>query len=465
MADHELVARLRVMNDKLVAQGFPATTEWWFDTLNDFYNSGKRQLALRVGRRGGKSSTLSRVAVIESLYGRHKIAPGDTGVIAVVSVDRREASDRIKLIKAILTALKIKWKPIDGGVELTQKNVAFRVFSASIGGVSGFSCIGALCDEVSKWHDADNSSNPATEVLAALRPTLAGQTFAKIFLSSSPMGRADAHAKAIDKGDDDFQMVRIGATWVVRPNLTEAECHTLEEDPAIFAREYNCIPFDGSTSSLFTEESLARVTRTDEEMASEPGVVYFAAQDPASRANAWTLAIAKATHVAEDTYRIDVVKTAEWKAPRGGVLDSDVVLSEIKDILKEYRITDLLSDQWSFDPLAVIAQRHGINMIRVMSSATSKVQMYEHLKRRVADKTVSLPAVDEVRTDLCGVRKWISRAGAFSMELEKNGMRHSDFAPSVALVVSKAAEDSSEPSFVQATQAWRASNGAVTNFD
>jgi hypothetical protein len=465
MAEHEIIQRLRGLDVLLVAKGFPAITPWWFNTLSRFYDSGKMTLALRVGRRGGKSSTLSRVAVVESLYGKHVIAPGDVGVVPIVSVNRQEAAERIRLIKTILDTIKVKWKPVDGGVELLNKNRVFKVFSASIGGVSGFSCICALCDEVSKWKDVDKGSNPATEVLASLRPTFAGQTEAKLFLSSSPMGRADAHAKAVDDGDTKHQMVAIGQTWIVRPNLTEEMCHALEPDPAVFMREYGCIPFDGSTSSLFTEEGLLGVTRQDEELAPEPGVTYFAFQDPASRANAWTLAIAKAVYVKDDTYQIDVVKVREWRAPLGGVLDSDVVFGEIAETLKPYRVTDLHSDQWSFDPLEVVARRHRLNLIRVMSSATTKVQTYEHLKRRVDDKTVSLPAVDEVRTDLCGVRKWISRAGAFSMELEKNGRRHSDFAPSVAGVVLKAAEDSAEPSFVDATKAWRASGGAVTNFE
>ena len=86
-----LLTHLDALDRTLVEAGFPAMSAWWRDALATFYASGRRQLVLRVGRRGGKSSTLSRVAVCEALYGEHPIPPGDVGVVAFVSV-RREGT-------------------------------------------------------------------------------------------------------------------------------------------------------------------------------------------------------------------------------------------------------------------------------------------------------------------------------------------------------------------------------------
>ena len=77
---------LAEIDEQLVSRGWPAMSHWWRETLAKFYASGKRQLVLRVGRRGGKSSTLCRVAVAEALYGAHVIPPGDVGVVAIVSI-------------------------------------------------------------------------------------------------------------------------------------------------------------------------------------------------------------------------------------------------------------------------------------------------------------------------------------------------------------------------------------------
>ena len=74
---------------------------------------------------------------------------------------------------AVLDALGIKHRPIDGGVELVDRPIAFKVYTASIAWVSGFTCIRAIADEAAKWRDADTGANPAREVLASLRPTMA----------------------------------------------------------------------------------------------------------------------------------------------------------------------------------------------------------------------------------------------------------------------------------------------------
>ena len=86
-----VLSHVPTLERALVDAGFPAMTPWWRDALASFYESGRRQLVLRVGRRGGKSSTLCRVAVLEALFGEHYVPPGDVGVVAIISTSRDEA--------------------------------------------------------------------------------------------------------------------------------------------------------------------------------------------------------------------------------------------------------------------------------------------------------------------------------------------------------------------------------------
>jgi hypothetical protein len=51
----------------LVKAGWPATSPWWRAELERFIRSGKRRWVIRVGRRGGKSSTLCRVAICQAI--------------------------------------------------------------------------------------------------------------------------------------------------------------------------------------------------------------------------------------------------------------------------------------------------------------------------------------------------------------------------------------------------------------
>jgi hypothetical protein len=278
-----LFARLRALDKALTAKRFPALTAWWLATLRGFLESGKRQLVLRVGRRGGKSTSLVRALVVLALYGQHAIPPGDLGVVAIISVNRDEAAQRLRLVKAILDALGVKYRPIEGGIELDDRPIAFKVYTASVAGVSGFTCIGALADEVAKWKDADTGVNPATEVLASLRPTMAGHPSARLFLSSSPMGALDAHAAAFAEGETDFQSTAHAATWIARPGLTEAETRALEPDELKWRREYGAIPLEDNAAGVFPSVLLDRAARNEPTIPPEPGRYYVAAMDPAMR--------------------------------------------------------------------------------------------------------------------------------------------------------------------------------------
>jgi len=275
---------------QLVKRGFPATSPWWFAQIRRFYASTCRQLVLRVGRRGGKSSTLARVAVVEALFGRHVIPPGDVGVVAIISVSRDEAAQRLRTVKAILDALNVEYKPIDHGIELLARPIVIKTFAASLAGVSGFTAICVICDEVAKWRDTETGVNPASEVLASLRPTMATQPNAKIFLSSSPLGVLDAHAKAFDLGENAFQLVAHAPTWEANPTISEATTHDLEPDARVWRREYAAIP-QASLSAAFDADAVdaAMVLDVGGYRPSEP-VCIIDASSGASDAFTWAIA-------------------------------------------------------------------------------------------------------------------------------------------------------------------------------
>jgi hypothetical protein len=311
---HPIVQRLYALDEALALQGFPRTSPWWSETLARFYESGRRQVVLRVGRRGGKSSSLCRVGVCEALYGEHHIPPGDLGVVAIISTHRDEAAQRLRTVKAILDAIGVKYRPIDGGIELADRPVAFKVYTASVSGVSGFTAIAVICDEVAKWRDADTGANPAREVLSSLRPTMATQPNARIFLSSSPLGRLDAHAAAFEAGDDDFQRVAFAPTWVANPSLTEADTRALERDEDRWKREYGAIPIEGDEASLLSAALVDRSTRTTAgDLPREKGVSYVAAMDPGFSRNPWTFVIAGKRLASDGRVKRSIVVAREWR--------------------------------------------------------------------------------------------------------------------------------------------------------
>lgn len=242
---------LMAVDRKLVSAGFPPMSPWWKKTLKEFYTSGKRRLVMRVGRRGGKSSTLCRVAVVETLFGEHDIPPGDVGVFAFISIRKTEAHERLRTIKEILDVLGVRWRPQRDDLKVEGMPRVFRVYGASFRTVVGGTSIGIIGDEVSRWRDDEMGANPATEVLRSIRPSMLTMPNSHEFLSSSPWSTLDAHYEHFEMGNTEDQMVSYATSWEANPTVTESYCETLEPDLETFNREYRAIPMKAGLSAFF----------------------------------------------------------------------------------------------------------------------------------------------------------------------------------------------------------------------
>lgn len=419
------------LDRKLQAKGFPATSPWWRARISEFYTSGKRRLTSRVGRRGGKSSTYCRLAVTEALFGDHAVPPGDVGVVAIISARRPDALERLRTIKAILDAIGVAYTERGDSVELKTRPVVFTVFTASIAGVSGFTGIFVLCDEVAKWRDSDTGANPAAVVISSVAPTMATQPNAKLFLSSSPMGLLDAHADAFALGNTAHQMVCQAASWEANPTLTEAGTKADEPDEVIWAREYAAIPqAEGETSHL-TEALVARCTRAgDMTMAYDDRHTYTAAIDPATRGNAWTLVVA----CLSDNQVRRIVLAREWRGTRKQPLVPGSVFAEIALLLQPYGLKYVHSDQFSEDAMREIARQKGLSLLVTPWTAGLKADAYDALKTLAQESRLDVPPDPAVKTDLLGIRTRLTRTGTV-YELATQGARHSDYAPAIAMAV------------------------------
>jgi hypothetical protein len=254
----------------LVSKGFPPSSPWWRKRIERFIRSRRKTSVWRVGRRGGKSSTICRVLVVLALVYAWPITPGDTGVIPIVSVDGGEATGRLVMIEAILLALEAVpfapySDPTSHGWKFLDRPVQFRVKTCSIPGTSGFTAIGVLADEMSKWRGPSDGKNPSKEIMTSLRAATANMPQARIFAVSSAFSTTDHHAVMVDKGDseEDDQLVFIGATWECNPTLTEDDTHKLEPDTRKHDREYGSQPTEAGDNPWFDEDVVDAAIRDD----------------------------------------------------------------------------------------------------------------------------------------------------------------------------------------------------------
>ena len=161
---------------------------------------------------------------------------------AFISVSRDESAQRLRTIEAILRALGVGFDRRGDSIELRDRPIVFKTYTASIAGVEGFTAICVIGDELAKWRDHETGANPAREVVASVRPTVATQPTARIFLSSSAFSTVDFHYDTFERGDAAHQCVAAATTWEANPTIGEADTHGLEPDDRVWAREYNNIP-------------------------------------------------------------------------------------------------------------------------------------------------------------------------------------------------------------------------------
>lgn len=235
---------------RLVAAGWDPITPFWWDVIRR--SRGYKNVVIRGGRRGKKSTHVCIIAVSEALNPKHKEPPGDIAYFGIVSAVKDQAVDRIRTCAKILDVLQIPHKALTERITLSERNIGIRAFVATLKGVVSFTAIGLLCDEMARWQDPDNGANPAREVMGSLKPTMATMKQSTAWYVSSPWATLDLHHEMFERGTTRSQVVFYAPTWEMNPNLTEEETHALEEDEATWEREYKAIPMSGDETKFFS---------------------------------------------------------------------------------------------------------------------------------------------------------------------------------------------------------------------
>jgi hypothetical protein len=214
--------------------------------------------------------------------------------------------------------------------------------------------------------------------------------------------------------------------------------------------------FADPSSSLFASVEILRGTRKGPVTLNYvAGGAYSAAMDPATRGNAWTLVVVAHEDRGDGaTEFVRVVCARQWQGSRTTPLQPDAVLAEVAGILCDYDLHEVWTDQLASDFVVDIAGRHGLEVQVQATTPANKVEMFESLRARISDGGVELPDDPAMRADLLAIRKIVTRNGvAIDLPRTADG-RHCDYAPALALAVSKGGEGT--PLWVRAMMAWKA---------
>lgn len=382
----EFLAFYDEQDERLVQAGFHRTSRWWRSELERFIRSGRRRWLLRVGRQGGKSSTLTRVYVAFARWKHWAPSMGTLPEIPLLSQVMGKAKDRFITITAILDALGEPYEKRGDLFEMKDLGMCFRVTPASTNAV-GMTAIVLFCDEVSRW-PSGTAANPAKLVLKSAEPSMITQPLAFSVLASTPFGELDYHAELCDLGDDEDQIYSHAPTWVATDgHVTEEETHRRERDPLEWSINYAAIP-QASLTSAFEKQHVAQAFKQSPK--GRRGSIGWVACDPSQgMRDGFAYACGWSTSEGE----LVVAEVFEWGAGQLPVLEE--VCATLASKVQDYGAGYVFADHYEQTGLTAGLAKLGVAYWPKQWTVPSKEGAFSWLRRKLREGRVCVLVPDE----------------------------------------------------------------------
>lgn len=397
------------------------------------------EVVLLAGIRTGKSLIAAAAAVKQSqTCSVAKLSPGEIPRVSVVSTVKDNADVILNHIVGNLNARpslkRLLLEPPSGDSVLLRhpsgRPVEIRVVAGSRAGhtlVARWSA-GVIFDEAPRMiGQGDGVVNLDDCRNATLGRMLEG---AQIWYIGSPWAPFGPVWEMVQKPSPGMLVIRAPAYEMWPAHWTPERCAALKlQDPTVHRTDVEA-EFADPESSLLSSVDLDACTRkAPMHREPEPGFEYFAAIDPATRGNAWTLSISTRDRAG----KLVVAYCQEWIGSKVAPLKPKSVLAEIAAVCRRYRVGEVWSDQWAIDALAELAEQCGLTLVAWHSNAQTTWNRFQSFATRLGQGLIELPPDPVLRADLLAIRRRVTQTGTtIVLPVTSNG-RHCDYAPAVAL--------------------------------
>lgn len=370
---------------------------------------------LIVGRRGGKSFIAALVAVFLACFKDYTahLGPGEAATIMIIAADRRQARVIMRYISGFLAGVPVLSALVSNqtkeSIELSNR-VAIEIHTASFRSTRGYTLAAVICDEIAFWR-SDESSNPDTEIINALRPGLSTIPGALLLCISSPYARRGALWNAYQRHygkDGDPVLVWQADTLSMNPSIDPSIIEqAYEEDEASASAEYGA-EFRRDIESFIAREAVDNcVVDGRHELAyiGGAGVTYVGFVDPSGGSqDSFTLAIA---HKENGGAVLDAIR--EKKPP----FSPEAVVAEYANLLSAYHISKVSGDRYGGEWPREQFRKHGI---QYEPSEKSKSDIYRDLLPLLNSGKAELLDNPRLITQLCSLERRTARSGKDSID-------------------------------------------------
>jgi hypothetical protein len=387
-----------------------------------------------IGRRGGKDEATATLSAY--LAGCVNWSPvlsrGERGLVACIAPDQRQARIQRDRVEGVLDASPILSRMVIGksadSIDLNNR-ISIEVRAASFRRLRGITNVAVICSEAAFWQSDESSSNPDSEILNAVRPSLA-TTGGPLIIITSPYARRgevwNLYKNHFGPNGDPLVLVAQGSSRDFNPTLSQAFIQRqLDRDPATASAEYLAV-FRTDIESFISRESVeACVIPNLHERPPISGTGYVGAIDPSGGSiggDSMTLAI---SHDDRDGKVIlDLVK--EFRPP----FSPQAVVEDFCKTLKSYGVTNVVSDHWGDQFVAEPFRVLGITLER---AEKPKSDYYRDLLPTMNSGKIELLDNARLINQLCNLERKTARSGKDSIDHPPG--QHDDLINSAALAL------------------------------
>lgn len=388
-----------------------------------------------IGRRGGKDVNASALAAYLATIGAElmgfldRLVKGETGVVQLIAVDRRQAKVCLGYLKAYFEQPLLAQMVVNdtaNGLELSNR-LTIEITTNDARSSRGRTVVAAVFDEVAFWSSED-SANPDEDVYKAVKPAMATIPGAMLIGISSPYARRGLLWKKHKRhhGKPGKVLVVQAPTWVMNPTinrdgdfLTEA----FKDDPASAGAEYGAEFRKDVEAFVSIEVVEACVEPGVRERAPMSGYNYSAFVDPSGGSqDSMTLAITHREGDAEDGLAV-IDATREVKPP----FSPEGVVKDFCDLLARYGITRVTGDRYAGEWPREQFRKHGVDY---EVSESPRSDLYRDMLPVLNSGRVVLLDDEKTVNQIVGLERRTARGGRDSIDHAPGG--HDDLANAVA---------------------------------
>ncbi|MER9711080.1 hypothetical protein [Mesorhizobium sp. M0213] len=389
-----------------------------------------------VGRRGGKTRAMSVLSTY--LAGlcdwSDKLVPGETGKLLYMAYNAKQAGIAFGYARSTFTDLPLFREMVENvsaDVIKLKTGIELEVRAASWRGLRGVTSIGAIFDELAFFQSEENSANTDTEILNAVRPSLA-TTSGPLIAISSPHAKSGEVFQAVERdfgpNGDPLILVARGASRTFNPSLAQRVVdRALEKDEAKARAEY-LGEFRNDLEAFVSLETVQAcvVAALAVILPNALRQPYRAFCDPSGgSSDSFTLAIGHDglddQQLGKDLIVLD--RLEEAKPP----FKPEEVVAKFSAILKSYGCDSVYGDAYGGEWVTAAFERHGIRYLR---SPMTKTELFLNFLPMLNSHSIQLLDHGKMVAQLVGLQRRVTSAGRETIDHKAEA--HDDVANAVA---------------------------------